>query len=80
MLESTLTAKGQTTLPKEVRRALKLKSGDKLRYRVEEGEVRLMRTGDVCRLRGLARYDGPPKSLEEMQEGIVEGATHRSAE
>jgi antitoxin PrlF len=32
MRQSTLTAKGQTTLPKDVRKVLGLQPGDKLRY------------------------------------------------
>lgn len=75
MLESTLTSKGQTTLPKEVREALGLKPGDRVRYRLGDGEVRLVRPRDVRLLRGAARYEGRARSLEEMQEGIAEGAT-----
>jgi AbrB family looped-hinge helix DNA binding protein len=32
---STITAKGQTTVPKEIRDRLKLKPGDKIEYVVE---------------------------------------------
>ena len=43
MPESTLTAKGQTTVPKSVRAALGLRPGDKLRYLVlDNGEVRIL--------------------------------------
>ena len=44
MQESTITTKGQTTLPKDVRQALDLKPGDKLRYLIlDDGEVRIIR-------------------------------------
>jgi antitoxin PrlF len=33
---STITAKGQTTVPKEIRDRLKLKPGDKIEYVVDE--------------------------------------------
>jgi AbrB family looped-hinge helix DNA binding protein len=36
---STLTSKGQTTVPKEVREALDLEPGDKLTWEVRGGQV-----------------------------------------
>ena len=42
--KSTLTAKGQTTVPKVVREALGVRSGDQIAYRVDsEGKVTLSR-------------------------------------
>ena len=35
MLHSTVTSKGQTTIPEKIRKALKIKPGDKLEYAVE---------------------------------------------
>ena len=41
---STLTAKGQTTVPKAVRQALGIRSGDRIAFRVDErGKVSLAR-------------------------------------
>ena len=40
---STLTEKGQTTIPIDIRRELKLLPGDKLSYEVSEGKVFLRR-------------------------------------
>lgn len=37
--ESTITAKGQTTVPKAVRQALGVQSGDRIMFRVDEGGV-----------------------------------------
>jgi AbrB family looped-hinge helix DNA binding protein len=39
MLHSTLTKKGQTTIPGEVREALKVKPGDTLTYEVSADHV-----------------------------------------
>jgi antitoxin PrlF len=36
---STITAKGQTTVPKSVRRALGLSAGDAMAFRIEKGRV-----------------------------------------
>jgi antitoxin PrlF len=75
MQESTVTIKGQTTLPRDVRAALGLSSGDKVRYVILDGEVRLMKARSVTELRGLlARPDQATVSLEEMDEAIAEGA------
>ncbi len=55
MIEFTVTAKGGRTLPKEVREALGLKPGDKVRYFVDGDRVRLVRPR---RLTELERVPG----------------------
>jgi antitoxin PrlF len=44
---STLTDKGQTTVPKSVRRALGLSAGDKIAFHVGRSGVSLRRAGDA---------------------------------
>lgn len=80
MEESTLTAKGQTTVPKEVRRALGAKPGDRLRYLVlDDGEVRILRTRPVLGMSGLLARDGQGAvSLEDMDMAIAERGAGRS--
>mgnify|MGYP000126435784 CR=1 FL=1 len=77
MPESTITTKGQTTLPKDVRLALNLQPGDKLRYLVlDNGEVRIVRSRPVAELSGLLRRSGQaPVSLEDIDAAIAAGAT-----
>jgi antitoxin PrlF len=75
MQESTVTIKGQTTLPRDVRRALGLASGDKVRYVILDGEVRLLKSRPVNELAGiLARPGRKPVSLDEMEAAIATGA------
>ena len=74
MIESTVTARGQTTLPKPVREALSVNAGDKVLYIIQEGEVRMTKARSIKRLAGILKYDGPPVSLEEMDNAIAEGA------
>jgi len=75
MQESTVTIKGQTTLPRDVRRALGLASGDKVRYVILDGEVRLLKSRPVNALAGmLARPGRKPVSLDEMEAAISAGA------
>ena len=77
MSESTMTVKGQTTLPKAVRQALDLAPGDRLRYVIlDDGQVRLMRTRPVAELGGILRREGQRAiTLEEMDQAIAAGAS-----
>jgi len=75
MQESTVTVKGQTTLPRDVRAALGLASGDRVRYFILDGEVRILKARSVGDLKGmLARPGLTPVSLEEMDDAIASGA------
>jgi AbrB family looped-hinge helix DNA binding protein len=75
MRESTVTTKGQTTLPKDVRKVLGLQPGDKLRYILLDGEVRILRARPVLDLEGALKRSGQkPVTLEEMEEAIAAGA------
>ncbi len=79
MQESTVTMKGQTTLPKDVRRALGLASGDRVRYVILDGEVRLLKVRPVSDLAGMLHREGrTPVSLDEMDEAIADGASGNS--
>ncbi len=76
MTVATLTSKGQTTIPKQVREHLKLNPGDKLDFVIEsEGRV-VSRPAklDVRELKGLLkRRDGKVLSIEEMNAAIARG-------
>ena len=74
MFESTITIKGQTTLPKAVRESLAVKAGDKVRYVILDEAVLIMPVLPTGRLFGSLKYDGPPVSLKEMEDAIAEGA------
>jgi antitoxin PrlF len=43
MIQSRITSKAQTTIPAPVRKALGLKEGDLVTYRIEEGQVIMTR-------------------------------------
>ncbi len=74
MTESGITSKGQTTLPKAVREALSVQAGDRVRYIIQDGEVRIVPVRPVTRLFGILRHDGPAATLEDMERAIAEGA------
>jgi antitoxin PrlF len=73
---STLTSKGQTTIPKAVRRHLGLKPGDKIRFLVEDdGRVVVVPvTLHLRDLRGSLPKPPKPVSIERMKEAIRERA------
>lgn len=75
MLNSTITTKGQTTLPKEIRDSLGLKPGDKVRYVVLDEGALIMPVRPTSRLFRSLKYYGPVVSLEDMKQAIAEGAS-----
>ena len=79
MLESTVTAKGRTTLPRQVRQQLGLQPGDRIRYILSNGEVRLVKARSVMELEGLlSRPDQASVALEAMDQDIKRGALEGS--
>lgn len=77
MTIATLTSKGQTTIPKQVRDHLKLSPGDKLDFVIESGGRVVIRPAklDVRELKGLLkRNDGKVLSIEDMNAAIARGA------
>ncbi len=79
MATSTLTSKGQTTIPKAVRRHLGLKPGDKIRFLVEDdGRVVILpATLHLRDLRGSLPRPSKPVSIERMREAIRERSGRR---
>ena len=48
--------------------------GDRVRYLILDDEVRIIPMRPLARLFGAFKYDGPPKTLEDMERAIAEGA------
>ena len=75
MIESAVTSKGQTTLPRAVREALGVEPGDRVRYVIfESNEVRILPVRPLARLFGAFKHDGPPVTLDDMERAAAEGA------
>lgn len=79
MKYSKITAKGQTTVPKEVRDALGLKPGDRVTYEVREGTVTLKRQPTFRDIAGMLKgkgkrpYMGPEAEKEAIRRGWLGG-------
>jgi AbrB family looped-hinge helix DNA binding protein len=70
MRDSTLTIKGQVTIPAEVRRRLGLRPGDHVGFAIEGDEVRLVRKeANIEAAFGICKTDASV-SLEEMDQII----------
>jgi AbrB family looped-hinge helix DNA binding protein len=70
---STLTTKGQVTIPKPVRDALGVHAGDRVLFLVREDGVVELRpeTVDLKDLYGMLEHTGKPVSVEEMNQAIA---------
>ena len=71
-MHTTLTSKGQITLPKGLRDKLCLSAGDRIEFVVEDNRsVRLLaKPLSVNRLKGMLPRPDKPISLEEMNKAI----------
>jgi antitoxin PrlF len=81
MSESTISSKGQVTIPKAIRIRMRLKVGDRLRFLIEaDGSVRLAAaTRDVSTLREILPRPKRRATVEEMQSVIRQRAAKRAA-
>ena len=68
---STISSKGQITIPKRVRKRLRLEPGDKIEFLVDtEGSVTILPvTQDITRLKGMVQAKRPV-SIDEMNRAI----------
>jgi AbrB family looped-hinge helix DNA binding protein len=78
-MDSTLTQKGQATLPKAVRDFLGVKPGDKIKFFMHpDGSVVILPVAPAARLRGM--FSSPlrrPATDEEFDAAIEREAAHR---
>ena len=77
MATSTMTTKGQVTIPLDVRRRLGLAAGDRVEFvEVEDGSFAIKPAmDDVRSLKGLLRKPARPVSIEAMKAAVrVRGA------
>ena len=72
MSTSTLTSKGQTTIPKDVRKRLNLHPGDRLEFVIDEdGRVLVLPASvDASELAGRLKRPAKPDSVAAMNQAI----------
>jgi AbrB family looped-hinge helix DNA binding protein len=76
MTSATITAKGQLTLPKDVRVSMGVGPGDRVDFvRMDDGNFAVLPASlPVKRLKGLIAKPGRPVSLADMDKAIARGA------
>jgi antitoxin PrlF len=77
-VKSTLTKKGQVTIPKAVRQHLGVKPGDRIKFfMMRDGTVVIRPTLPVTALKGIVPAPPYPVSIEDMNEAIISAAVER---
>lgn len=68
MSAATITSKGQITIPKDIRDNLKLKSGDRVNFFIDEVgyAIFMPAANDITSLKGIVPKPETPVSIEEM--------------
>ncbi len=74
MSVSTVTSKGQTTVPVDIREFLHLQPGDRIRYvQMDDGTVLMIPLNvDVSELKGILPKPKKPVSIADMNRAIRE--------
>lgn len=77
-MHTTLTGKGQVTLPKALRERVRLSPSDRIEFAIEDdGRVSLwVKQGSIKGLKGFLPKPAQPVSPSEMEEAIYNGSTH----
>jgi AbrB family looped-hinge helix DNA binding protein len=76
-MESTLSSKGQATIPKAVRERLSLKPGDRFKFFFHPDGVLILPKIPTSRLKGIVPKPAKRVSLEQMDAAIEAGANER---
>jgi antitoxin PrlF len=81
MRSAKVTSKGQITIPKEVRKAMKLTPGTRIDFyeRIPGRFEMLAKTGSIRDLEGCVPKLGYVPTIEEMNEAILEYAAELDA-
>ena len=79
MSTSTLTSKGQTTIPIEVRKQLNLHPGDRLEFVIDEdGRVLILPASiDASELAGMLKRPAKPVRVTAMNQAIRKRGARR---
>ena len=79
MSTATITSKGQLTIPKQVRTALHLGTGDRVTFRVRPDGVAEIQpeTVELMSLFGVLKASSRHVSLDEMERAIAHGGSRR---
>ena len=78
MPHSTVTSKGQTTIPGKIRKALRIKPGDRLEYLLQGNSATIRVHPGARSLKGvLASKKGKGMSFAQIREAAARAARNR---
>lgn len=78
-MHSTVTRKGQTTIPGRIRKALQIKPGDRLQYAMEGDHATIRVHPGTRSLKGvLASKKGKKMNFREIREAAAKAALGRT--
>ena len=78
MLESTITRKGQVTIPKAIRDRLGVKEGEKVLFvmRGEEVVLKVVK-GTILDLRGSVKPSAQPEDFEKIRQSVKQAVAKK---
>jgi antitoxin PrlF len=77
-MHSTITSKGQTTIPEKIRKALRISPGDKLEYALQGDHATISVHRGIKSLKGaLASKRGRGMSFAQIRQAAAEAARGR---
>lgn len=81
MLESTITRKGQVTIPKEIRDRLNLKEGERVVFVLRGTEVFLkVLKGTILDLKGSVRPSAHPEDFNKIRQAVKRAVAGKVAQ
>jgi len=75
-MQTTITSKGQVTVPVKIREQLNLQTGDRLDFQIENGAIKVVpiAKGSLEAFMSILPKATRSYTVEEMSEGIAQGA------
>ena len=78
MPTATVTSKGQITIPASIREQFGIHAGTRVHFFVNDGSIEFVpSTRSVRELSGMLKYDGPPVTVEQMDDAIADFLTEK---
>jgi AbrB family looped-hinge helix DNA binding protein len=80
LVPSTITSKGQVTIPKVIRDYLGLRAGDRVKFFLHpDGGLVLLPQIPTSALRGIVKPKACPVTINEMDDAVADRLTHHAA-
>ena len=80
-IATTITQRGQVTIPAEVRRVLGVKPRDKVTFTIEDGEVRLVPASfSLESAYGSVKPSKSPENFDEISQAVKDAKAEKTAE